>query len=215
NSHDSFDLSNKVVTLDIWDKDRTINIVRFEYFYIKIKYLPLITKQPENKTFSSGENDTLFKVIFDNEVQEDIHITLFYLKTLDSQPKEIEKTLAEYGMWYRYIKDVTFSDEGYYFARVSNSPCDTISTDTIKVTVIPKGIAAGVNENGIEPYFSIHPNPASDFITIPELNNGLQPIVHKVQIFDVLGIEVMSVETGLDQSQQRIDISHLPAGVYF
>jgi len=36
-----------------------------------------------------------------------------------------------------------------------------------------------------------------------------------VQIFDVLGIEVMTVGTGLDLSQQRIDVSHLPAGVYF
>jgi len=62
---------------------------------------------------------------------------------------------------------------------------------------------------------TVYPNPASDFITITELNNGLQPIVQKVQIFDVLGIEVMSVGTGQDQSQQRIDVSHLPAGVYF
>ncbi|MFA5512198.1 MAG: T9SS type A sorting domain-containing protein [Candidatus Kapaibacterium sp.] len=36
-----------------------------------------------------------------------------------------------------------------------------------------------------------------------------------IQIFDVLGIEVMSIGSGLYQSQQRIDISHLPAGVYF
>ncbi|MFA7625980.1 MAG: T9SS type A sorting domain-containing protein [Candidatus Kapaibacterium sp.] len=63
--------------------------------------------------------------------------------------------------------------------------------------------------------FYIHPNPSSDFITIPELNNGLQPIVYKVQIFDGLGIEVMSIGARLDQSQQRIDVSHLPAGVYF
>ncbi|MDT3740844.1 MAG: T9SS type A sorting domain-containing protein [Candidatus Kapabacteria bacterium] len=36
-----------------------------------------------------------------------------------------------------------------------------------------------------------------------------------VQIFDLLGIEVKSVVTGLDLSTQRIDISYLPAGVYF
>jgi len=76
----------------------------------------------------------------------------------------------------------------------------------------PKSTSISNREDG---EMGISPNPTSDFITIPELNNGLQPIVHKVQIFDVLGIEVMSVETGLDQSQQRIDISHLPAGVYF
>ncbi|MBX3043300.1 MAG: hypothetical protein KIT33_13770 [Candidatus Kapabacteria bacterium] len=31
----------------------------------------------------------------------------------------------------------------------------------------------------------------------------------------MLGIEVMSVGIGLDLSTQRIDVSHLPAGVYF
>ncbi|MBX3044367.1 MAG: zinc-dependent metalloprotease [Candidatus Kapabacteria bacterium] len=62
-----------------------------------------------------------------------------------------------------------------------------------------------------------YPNPASDFITIQFSNKGLQPFaaVDKVQIFDMLGIEVMSVGTGLDLSTQRIDVSHLPAGVYF
>jgi hypothetical protein len=64
----------------------------------------------------------------------------------------------------------------------------------------------------------ITPNPASDFITIQLSNKGLPPFVaesDKVQIFDVMGIEVMSVGTELDQSQQRINVSHLPAGVYF
>jgi hypothetical protein len=74
----------------------------------------------------------------------------------------------------------------------------------------------------------VSPNPASDFITISELNNGLKPIVHKVQIFDVLGLEVSqtpsSVITGNSGGNStqtvasellRIDVSHLPAGVYF
>ncbi|MDX9791810.1 MAG: T9SS type A sorting domain-containing protein [Candidatus Kapabacteria bacterium] len=69
------------------------------------------------------------------------------------------------------------------------------------------------NKNGI----MIFPNPSNDFITIQLNNKGLQPFAaeDKVQIFNMLGIEVMSVGTELDQSQQRIDVSHLPAGVYF
>jgi ethanolamine transporter EutH len=66
--------------------------------------------------------------------------------------------------------------------------------------------------------FKIYPNPANDYITIPELNNGLQPIVHKVQIFDVLGIDVSSAGASVievDGGGYRIDISKLPAGVYF
>jgi hypothetical protein len=60
---------------------------------------------------------------------------------------------------------------------------------------------------------TLFPNPTSDFITISEQNNGLQPIVHKVQIFDVLGIEVG--QSSLIDGNNRIDVSHLPAGVYF
>jgi len=60
---------------------------------------------------------------------------------------------------------------------------------------------------------TLFPNPTSDFITITELNNGLQPIVHKVQIFDVLGIKVG--QSSLIEGNNRIDVSHLPAGVYF
>ena len=64
---------------------------------------------------------------------------------------------------------------------------------------------------------TIYPNPAGDYITIQFSNKGLQPFaeVSKVQIFDVLGLEILSVGIGLDLSSQRIDVSHLPAGVYF
>ena len=63
----------------------------------------------------------------------------------------------------------------------------------------------------------IYPNPANDYITITLSNKGLKPYVtnDKVQIFDMLGLEILSVETGLDLSTQRIDVSHLPTGVYF
>lgn len=61
----------------------------------------------------------------------------------------------------------------------------------------------------------ISPNPAFDFIEINQ-TNGASPVAsEKVQIFDVLGVEVMSVGIGLDLSTQRINISHLPTGVYF
>ena len=63
--------------------------------------------------------------------------------------------------------------------------------------------------------FSISPNPAGDFIKI-NINNGASFIASdKVQIFNMLGIEVLIVGTGLDLSSQRIDISTLPSGVYY
>ena len=87
--------------------------------------------------------------------------------------------------------------------------------------------------------FSIYPNPASDYITI-QFYKGLKPFVtvdspsnkelqlfasDKVQIFDVLGIEVCQSSlidiTTHNNSQSgmidllKIDVTYLPAGMYF
>jgi hypothetical protein len=73
-----------------------------------------------------------------------------------------------------------------------------------------------VNENELKvDNINVFPNPTSDFLTITELNNGLQPIVQKVQIFDVLGIEVMSESIHPMTSIHRMNVEKLPAGVYF
>ena len=63
----------------------------------------------------------------------------------------------------------------------------------------------------------IKPNPANDFITITLSNNGLQPFAaEKVQIFDMLGIEIKDLTPALSKGEGvRIDVSHLPTGVYF
>jgi hypothetical protein len=63
---------------------------------------------------------------------------------------------------------------------------------------------------------TISPNPATEFIEITQPSEGLEPSEgSKVQIYDVLGVEVISVETQRAVSLQRIDISHLPTGVYY
>ncbi len=63
----------------------------------------------------------------------------------------------------------------------------------------------------------VYPNPTHDFITIQfQTSEVLETSeVYKIHIFDMLGIKKMSVGTGLDLSTQRIDVSHLPAGMYF
>ncbi|MBX3044818.1 MAG: S8 family serine peptidase [Candidatus Kapabacteria bacterium] len=98
----------------------------------------------------------------------------------------------------------------------------TIKSDAdnneIKLNISGNGVlASSINGKNIFSNIIISPNPSSDFITIQFSNIGLQPFAatEKVQIFDMLGLEVMSVGIGLDLSTQKIDVSHLPAGVYF
>ncbi|MBX3042763.1 MAG: Omp28-related outer membrane protein [Candidatus Kapabacteria bacterium] len=80
-----------------------------------------------------------------------------------------------------------------------------------------KSFATSVNNESSYSELQIYPNPAYDFITIFPINNGLNPYDKstKVQIFDVLGIEVMSTEALLEMSSYRVEISRLPVGVYF
>ena len=63
----------------------------------------------------------------------------------------------------------------------------------------------------------IYPNPAHDYITIQLSNKGLQHFAtaDKVQIFDMLGIEIMSELIEPMTASHRMNVEKLPAGVYF
>lgn len=82
----------------------------------------------------------------------------------------------------------------------------------------PRWETTSVNENHFgksEPF--IYPNPTSDFITIQFSNKGLQPFAteEKVQIFDMLGIELMSDLIHPITGSHRMNVEKLPAGMYF
>ena len=82
---------------------------------------------------------------------------------------------------------------------------------------ILKGYYSTSISDKIESKDNIYPNPASDFITIQLSNKGLQPFAteEKVQIFDVLGIEIMSESIHPLADSHRMNVVKLPVGVYF
>jgi hypothetical protein len=106
------------------------------------------------------------------------------------------------------IKNIEFLDENNIIAVGFKDIFDIFCA---KFSLLPTRVDENIPDIS---NFSIYPNPAEDFIEISQ-NKGLQPLVQKVQIFDVLGLEVKSVGTGLDLSTQRIDISLLLVGVYY
>ncbi|MDX9791449.1 MAG: T9SS type A sorting domain-containing protein [Candidatus Kapabacteria bacterium] len=59
---------------------------------------------------------------------------------------------------------------------------------------------------------AVYPNPASDFIEL-SINNETNPNASFAQIFNIFGIEVS--KSSLTDGNNRINISHLPAGVYY
>jgi hypothetical protein len=75
----------------------------------------------------------------------------------------------------------------------------------------------GIKEEQVENYFSIYPNPASDVIEI-SLSKGLQPLVQAndaLKIYNTFGESEIKYEFQITNYENlRIDISHLPAGLY-
>ena len=69
----------------------------------------------------------------------------------------------------------------------------------------------GINEFTDDYNVSIYPNPANDYLMInTTINENL-----KIEIYTIRGQNVMSTECTNNISQMRIDISQLPAGIYF
>src|SRR5690606_19902338 len=66
----------------------------------------------------------------------------------------------------------------------------------------------------------VSPNPAGDYIVIsipeinPTVNRKVDGLVDKIRIFNTLGID-LTPDLSINGEEVRIDVSHLPAGVYF
>lgn len=67
----------------------------------------------------------------------------------------------------------------------------------------------GIDERDT-PYLSIHPNPATDNVTIA--HSGPQRLVD-IHVFDVVG-RTVHTETRLSENRMQLDLAHLPSGQY-
>jgi len=143
----------------------------------------------------------------------------------------ISNPMDKYNVFYAYDlvekKEITLDGEGWPRISIDGTKymtfyCPfTYSFNAIRLPVsVNEEVSSGIS-------LITYPNPASDFITISSSNKGHQPFAttDKVQIFDVLGIEVgqssLIDNTTHNNSQSgmidllKIDVSHLPSGMYF
>ena len=81
-----------------------------------------------------------------------------------------------------------------------------------KISLLPTRVDENISH---DLGFSIYPNPATNFVDIKLYNEASLIASGKVQIFDILGIEVMSESIHPLTETHRMNIERLPAGVYY
>jgi hypothetical protein len=175
--------------------------VRSESTYIAVNEKPQILSQSSNSLIiNEGEN---FELNVEAVSFDTIHYQWFRNSVLlpGYNSKNIIKTNAE------------LNDAGIYYCEITNI-CGTVNSENINLTVTP---TTDVTDIRLE--LAIHPNPATEYI---EIAVDINPTVNRrvdegseIKIFNTLGECVMTVETRHAVSLQRIDISHLPRGVYY
>jgi WD40 repeat protein len=100
---------------------------------------------------------------------------------------------------YYQINSISFSGDDEYMANTTNDGL----LELYKIDDYTY-----INDASSNPYISIYPNPATDYIEI-KLSEG-----YNIKIFDMLGEIVLTVEQ-TSSSVQRIDITKLTYGMYF
>ena len=183
------------------------------------KTWPVITAQPKNKTVVIDKNETIFLVGVEYNMYEPTFGSLYFMPYFGAKPQEILKMQVSEMGDFKYIKNVTLSDEGYYYAVLTNDGfCGISITDTVKVNVIPSGSITNVDYgSGNKKDFFIYPNPATDYIEIDFercATLGKCGTSEDIRIFDMLGEIVLTFEQ-TSPSVQRLDISILHTGTYF
>lgn len=83
-----------------------------------------------------------------------------------------------------------------------------ITIDSLKTGVYINGVL-GVNDKLNEPTIKVVPNPASDFISLRDLNNSIE----SVRIYSTLG-NLMFESFTTDDQQKDIDVSGFSSGLY-
>ena len=105
------------------------------------------------------------------------------------------------------ITDVSSSDNGVYYCRVTNTVVTGLTIQTENVTITYDS-ALSLEDEQLAKAIKLYPNPTNGIINLNlSSNNSLK----KIDVFSMLGKKVMSINS---ITQKSIDISNLPSGMY-
>ena len=190
------------------------------------------------KEYTYDANNNLTSYIYSNW-DSGINVWIFYSKREYTYDANNNMTSEIYSLWdtginawifnykyeYIYNLEVNISEiiapewyNNYLYPPFYNELLTEIyySWDGTDFTINSKGTfyysdIVGINEVIDNSIFIIYPNPANDYIMI----NAGSTNTNEIQIFNVYGQCLMSVDTQNNISEYRVDISNLPAGMYF
>ncbi|MBR1992036.1 MAG: T9SS type A sorting domain-containing protein [Bacteroidales bacterium] len=89
------------------------------------------------------------------------------------------------------------------------------STVTLHLTIDPCD-TNGINENGMA-NLTLYPNPTTGMVNVQFTMNNVQSGAGEIQMLDVYGRLLQTVETchGASLQTTQIDLSHYATGIYF
>ena len=154
-----------------------------------------------------------------------VSTNLGQLDGITYDPKRNRYYISAWQQGAIYIFDSSFMDPPEVLLDGLNGPADIYYDEIHDVLVIPEMntgriIFYNFNETNVKEnltqLISIYPNPASNYIEIRKPSEGFAPSEgSEIKIYNTYGECVLTLETKEFSSLQRIDISHLPVGLYF
>ena len=163
---------------------------------------------------------TIWPVLIVRALQADSTVTL----TLTIHPavtELVELAICENDLPYHYVNgDIdTIFEVGtpnlsvFNFQFSTSHGCD--STVTLTLTIDPCD-TNGINENGIVD-ITLYPNPTTGMVNVQWTMNNVQFGAGEIQVLDVYGRLLQTVETchGASLQTTQIDLSQYATGVYF
>ncbi|WP_312556219.1 T9SS type A sorting domain-containing protein [Empedobacter brevis] len=179
------------------------------------------------KDFISDYSYNIYKLTQNNELEKyDEYITyiktlknkLYYLNYFDSDQTEIqlniinEKGHQKYKINFEdklenhiYTGDFEIIDNKLYLSKTNK-----LYGEELYIIDLPKDLLSSneINQQiNIKSYYTIYPNPSSDYFKIRAKNNDNLSII----IFDISGKKIKTVNV---KTESEIKINHLPKGIY-
>ena len=160
---------------------------------------------------------TIWPVLIVRALQADSTVTL-HLTIYHSVTSTRSVTLCESDLPYHYVNgDIdTIFEVGtpqlstFNFQLLTQHGCDSIVTLTLTIDPCDTN---GINENGIVD-LTLYPNPTTGMVNVQFTMNNVQLGAGEIQVLDVYGRLLRTVETCHGASLQ-IDLSHYATGIYF